>query len=197
MNLSAAYTGFGSTETFMRYGGDVTGLLKFFDDRWQLKSSLEFGMIDMMGGDYLSRVYRYFLGGESLRGFDIAGTGSRNWLSSTYALGGLWKVNGTTQLSFPVFIPDEYQVKGFVFLDYGILGRPPKAEFVYGDPAVCAIYGNPGCKNMIDSDWRVSYGIGVYWNTPMGPMNFSWGWPLVKKPYDQEQMFLLSFATQF
>jgi outer membrane protein insertion porin family len=186
MNLSAAYTGFGSTETFMRYGGDVTGLLKFFEDRWQLKSSLEFGMIDMMGGDYISRVYRYFLGGESLRGFDIAGTGSRNWYYSTYALGGLWKVNGTTQLSFPVFIPDEYQVKGFVFLDYGVLGKPPKDEKLF-----------LGYPNYWDNDWRVSYGIGVYWNTPMGPMNFSWGWPLVKKPYDQEQRFLLSFATQF
>jgi outer membrane protein insertion porin family len=193
-NLSASYTGFGSTETFMRYGGDITGLYKFLSDRWQLKSTLEFGIIDMMGGDYISRVYRYFLGGESLRGFDVAGVGSRNWYYNTYALGGLWKVNGTIQMSFPVFIPDEYQVKGFVFLDYGVLGKPPVAERQYCLPYP---YSSVCGGNNVDSDWRVSYGVGVYWNTPMGPMNFSWGWPLLKKSYDQEQRFLLSFATQF
>lgn len=185
-NLSIAYTGFGSTETFMRYDAGITGLLKFLDNRWQLRSELNAGLIQLLGDEYISRMYRYFLGGESLRGFNIAGIGSRNWRWNNYALGGLWKINGTTQMNFPVFIPDEYQVKGFVFMDYGVLGKPPKAEFEY--------FGFP---NFIDQDWRVSYGVGVYWNTPMGPMNFSWGWPLVSKPYDREQRFLLSFATQF
>ncbi|HNY25456.1 MAG TPA: outer membrane protein assembly factor BamA [Alphaproteobacteria bacterium] len=185
-NLGAAYTGFGSTETFMRYNADVTGLLKFLDDRWQLKSSLEFGMVQPIGDDYVSRVYRYFLGGDSLRGFDVAGIGSRNWAYQNYSLGGLWKLNGSTQLNFPVFIPDEYQVKGFVFTDYGMLGRPPKEEYEF--------YGKP---NFIDQDIRTSAGFGIYWNTPMGPMNFSWGWPLRINEYDRERRFLLSFETQF
>ena len=187
MDMSVGYTGFGGTEMFLRYGADVTGLYKFFSDRWQLKSSLEFGMLDPVGGDdYIPRVYRYFLGGDSMRGFDVAGMGSRNWYYQTYALGGMWKINGTTQLNFPVFIPDEYQVKGFVFMDYGVLGRPPAEEDYF-----------LGIKNYIDSAWRASYGFGIYWNTPMGPMNFSWGFPMLKKSYDQEQRFLLSFATQF
>lgn len=185
-NLGLAYTGFGGTETFMRYSGDIIGMVKFWDDRWQLRSSLNFGYIQPLDGDYVSRVYRYFLGGESLRGFDVAGVGSRNWWYSTYALGGLWKVNGSTQLNFPIFIPDEYQVKGFVFADYGILGKPPEKEYTFA--------GHP---NDIDQDWRTSVGFGIYWNTPMGPMNFSWGWPLKINEYDREQRFLLSFETQF
>jgi outer membrane protein insertion porin family len=184
-NISAAYTGFGSSETFLRYGADITGLYKFLDDRWQLKSSVELGMIDLMGQSYVSRMYRYFLGGETLRGFDIAGIGGRNKFYG-HALGGLWKINGSTQLNFPIFIPDEYQVKGFVFADYGILGKPPAGAKSF--------LGNP---NWIDNDWRASIGVGVYWNTPMGPMNFSWGWPVLKNSYDQEQRFLLSFAHQF
>ncbi|MCL1902580.1 MAG: BamA/TamA family outer membrane protein, partial [Alphaproteobacteria bacterium] len=196
-NFGIAYTGFGSTETFMRYDASVTGLFKFLDNRWQLKSSLDFGLLEPLGDEYISRMYRYFLGGETLRGFNIAGVGSRNWAYRNYALGGLWKVNGTTQVNFPIFIPDEYQVKGFVFLDYGMLGRPPKAEFYY--PYANAGCGpmNPTCANHIDSDLRASYGFGIYWNTPMGPMNFSWGYPFLKKSYDREQRFLLSFATQF
>ena len=185
-NLGLAYTGFGGTETFMRYSGDVIGMYKFWDDRWQIRSSLNFGYIQPLDGDYVSRVYRYFLGGESLRGFDVAGVGSRNRWYSTYALGGLWKINGSTQLNFPIFIPDEYQVKGFVFADYGILGKPPKQEYKF-----------MGIPNDIDQDWRTSVGFGIYWNTPMGPMNFSWGWPLKINEYDREQRFLLSFETQF
>ena len=185
-NIGVAYTGFGGTETYMRYSADIIGMVKFWDDRWQLRSSLEFGALQAIGDSYISRVYRYFLGGESLRGFDIAGVGSRNWWWTTYSLGGLWKLNGSTQLNFPIFIPDEYQIKGFVFFDYGILGKPPKEEYTY-----------LGAPNKIDTDLRTSVGVGIYWNTPMGPMNFSWGWPLKMNEYDEEQRFLLSFETQF
>jgi len=186
-DLGIAYTGFGGTNTFMRYSADITALWKFFDDRWQFKTSWDFGYLQSLDGDnYIPRVYRYFLGGESLRGFDVAGVGSRNWYYQNYSLGGLWKANGSTQINFPIFIPDEYQIKGFVFADYGILGKPPRREYEY-----------KGRDNIIDEDWRTSVGVGIYWNTPMGPMNFSWGWPLKVNKYDDERRFLLSFATQF
>ena len=189
-NLGIAYTGFGGTESYMRYSGDVIGMVNFWNDRWQLRSSLDFGYLQPLDGDYISRVYRYFLGGESLRGFDVAGVGSRNWAYQTYALGGLWKINGSTQLNFPIFIPDEYQIKGFIFADYGILGKPPKDEYTF-------TYYNITRDNFIDDNLRTSVGFGIYWNTPMGPMNFSWGWPLKMTEYDREQRFLLSFETQF
>ena len=186
-NIGAAYTGFGGTNTFMRYSADITGMVKFFDDRWQLRTSWDFGYLQSLDSDnYIPRVYRYFLGGESLRGFDVAGVGSRNWYFRSYSLGGLWKANGSTQMNFPIFIPDEYQIKGFIFTDYGILGKPPRREYEYA-----------GRPNIIDQDWRTSAGFGIYWNTPMGPMNFSWGWPLKVNKYDDERRFLLSFETQF
>ncbi len=185
-NLGVAYTGFGGTETFLRYNADVIAMVNFWDDRWQLRTSLDFGLIQTIGDDYVPRVYRYFLGGESLRGFDIAGVGSRNWRYMSYSLGGMWKANGSTQLNFPIFIPDEYQIKGFVFMDYGILGKPPAREDTYD-----------GQPNYIESGFRTSAGVGIYWNTPMGPMNFSWGWPLKVGPHDRERRFLLSFETQF
>jgi len=191
-NLGLAYTGFGGTESYMRYSGDIIGMVNFWGDKWQLRSSLDFGYIQPLDGDYVSRVYRYFLGGESLRGFDVAGVGSRLWYNSTYALGGLWKINGSTQLNFPIFIPDEYQIKGFVFADYGVLGKPPAKEDIYPNPPVWW-----SRKNHIDDSIRTSVGFGIYWNTPMGPMNFSWGWPLKMTDYDREQRFLLSFETQF
>ena len=185
-NIGVAYTGFGGTENFLRYSADATAMVKFLEDRWQLRTSLDFGYIQTLDGDYVPRVYRYFLGGESLRGFDIAGVGSRNWAYQSYSLGGMWKVNGSTQLNFPIFIPDEYQIKGFVFTDYGILGKPPAREDTYN-----------GQPNFIDTGLRTSAGFGIYWNTPMGPMNFSWGWPLKMGKHDRERRFLLSFETQF
>lgn len=192
-DLGVAYTGFGGTNTFMRYSADITAMVKFLEDRWQLRTSWDLGYIQSLeSDDYVPRVYRYFLGGESLRGFEVAGIGSRNWRFQTYSLGGLWKANGSTQLNFPIFIPDEYQVKGFIFADYGILGKPPRKEFIYPNPRTAYTR-----DNIIDEDWRTSVGFGIYWNTPMGPMNFSWGWPLKVNKYDQEQRFLLSFETQF
>ncbi len=184
-NMGVTYTGFGGTTTYMRYYGDATAMVNFLDDRWQLKTSIEGGYIEPIGDDYIPRVYRYFLGGESLRGFDVAGVGRIS--QNSYSLGGLWKVNGSTQLNFPIFIPDEYQVKGFVFADYGILG----------DPDVPRGHENAPYLQEIGSGWRTSAGFGVYWNTPMGPMNFSWGWPLKIDKNDKERRFLLSFETQF
>ena len=183
-NIGTTYTGFGGTTTYMRYYGDATAMVNFLDDRWQLKTSVEAGYLQPLADNYIPRVYRYFLGGESLRGFDVAGVAVTN---SGYSLGGLWKVNGTTQLNFPVFIPDEYQVKGFVFTDYGILGDPDVPKGQEG-----AAY-----LKQIGSGWRTSVGVGIYWNTPMGPMNFSWGWPLKIDKNDRERRFLLSFETQF
>ena len=184
-NMGVTYTGFGGTTTYMRYYGDATAMVNFLDDRWQLKTSIEGGYIEPIGDDYIPRVYRYFLGGESLRGFDVAGVGRIS--QNSYSLGGLWKINGSTQLNFPIFIPDEYQVKGFVFADYGILG----------DPDVPRGHENAPYLQEIGSGWRTSAGFGVYWNTPMGPMNFSWGWPLKIDKNDKERRFLLSFETQF
>ena len=184
-NMGVTYTGFGGTTTYMRYYGDATAMVKFLDDRWQLKTSIEGGYLEPLADDYIPRVYRYFLGGETLRGFDVAGVG--RIAPNSYSLGGLWKVNGSTQLNFPVFIPDEYQVKGFIFTDYGILGDPdvPKGQ------------EDAAYLKEIGSGWRTSAGFGIYWNTPMGPMNFSWGWPLKIDKNDKERRFLLSFETQF
>ena len=200
-DLGVAYTGFGGTNTFMRYSADITAMVKFLEDRWQLRTSWDLGYIQSLESDnYIPRVYRYFLGGESLRGFEVAGVGSRNWYYRQYSLGGLWKASGSTQLNFPIFIPDEYQVKGFLFADYGILGKPPHKEYkystyVYNRSLNAMVYTTQ--DNIIDQDWRTSVGFGIYWNTPMGPMNFSWGWPLKVNKYDEEQRFLLSFETQF
>jgi len=184
-NIGVTYTGFGGTATYMRYYSDWTAMVNFWDDRWQLKTSIDAGILQPVADSYIPRVYRYFLGGDSLRGFDVAGV--RRITKDSYSLGGLWKVNGTTQLNFPIFIPDEYQVKGFVFTDYGILGAPD----------IPAEHPEQDYLKELGSGWRTSAGFGIYWNTPMGPMNFSWGWPIKIDKNDKERRFLLSFETQF
>ena len=76
----------------------------------------------------------------------------------------------------------------------GILS-PENGEIVITNCDISVEY--PKYKNDIDDIVRTSAGVGIYWNTPMGPMNFSWGWPLRMTSYDREQRFLLSFETQF
>ncbi len=189
-SFNIGYTGFGGTEEYMKYDFSIIGLLNFFENRWQFKVDANAGYIDALDGDYVSRMYRYFLGGETLRGFELAGVGSRNWYYDNYAYGGLWKLNGSFQLNFPIFIPDEYQMKGFVFSDWGVLGNPPEINRT-------STVGGITKDNYWGEELRITWGVGINWKTPMGPMSFSWGFPIKKQDYDKEQIFLLSFETQF
>ena len=48
-----------------------------------------------------------------------------------------------------------------------------------------------------DSNARVSAGVSLYWDTVVGPLNFIWGWPVIKKDYDTENNFKFSIGTSF
>ena len=44
---------------------------------------------------------------------------------------------------------------------------------------------------------RVSIGVSVLWNSPLGPLRLDFGKPLVKQPYDQEQLVRFGASTRF
>jgi outer membrane protein insertion porin family len=47
------------------------------------------------------------------------------------------------------------------------------------------------------SDFRYSAGVGVAWNSPLGPLKFSLARPLNKKQDDKTQMFQFNLGTTF
>jgi outer membrane protein insertion porin family len=45
--------------------------------------------------------------------------------------------------------------------------------------------------------FRYSAGVGVAWNSPVGPLKFSYAYPLNQKPLDKIQRFQFQVGTVF
>jgi outer membrane protein insertion porin family len=128
---------------------------------------------------------RFYLGSDTLRGFEYAGIGPRDLTGTADdALGGNRFARTRVELTFPTGLPEEFGLRGRVFSDAGIL------DGVQVDPL-------PGENLQIDSSPRISAGVGVTWNSPFGPIGIDLAQPIKKKSYDKTEFFRFSFGTQF
>lgn len=179
-SLGLDLAGIGGDTRFVRVNANAA---KYYEvmDQWVLSVSASAGYIYGLNQDVRIN-NRYYLGGSTLRGFDVAGVGARDKATGD-ALGGDWRVTASTQLMFPLGLPSEFGIKGKVFMDAGMLGKPD------GHYA----------KNTIDynNTPRVSVGTGILWQSPMGPINIDLGFPIVKEDYDETEVFRLNFGTGF
>lgn len=126
---------------------------------------------------------RFFIGGDSLRGFAPAGIGPRD-VNAGDALGGNRFVRGSVELSFPLGLPEEFGITGHAFSDFGSLAG------VDADP-------RPG-ERLVDEDaLRLSLGAGISWRSPLGPIRIDFAYPLIKEDYDDPEEFRFSFGTRF
>jgi outer membrane protein insertion porin family len=130
---------------------------------------------------------RFFLGGDSLRGFEFAGVGPRD-LDTDDAIGGNYFYSGTAELGFPLGIPDELGFRGRLFADAGSLfGLDNKNITKNGAPV-----------NFTNSSaLRASIGVGVSWRSPLGPVTVDFGFPILKEDSDVTQTVYFSFGTRF
>ena len=137
------------------------------------------GIINGVGQDV--RLFdRFFVGGDNLRGFETAGIGPRD-LDTDDALGGKWYYTGSLQVTFPLGLPEELQLRGRVFTDFGSL-----AGVEVEDPAVT----NTGSL-------RASVGAGVTWVSPFGPIGVDLGFPVLKEDFDRTETFRINFGARF
>jgi outer membrane protein insertion porin family len=118
---------------------------------------------------------KFSLGGRWLRGFDNFGAGPRN--SRTSYIGGNNIIALKLDFSKPISLNEQNPIYFNLFNDYG------------------TIWGNKNTVTSSDQDLRVSYGFGVNYYSPIGPIGFSWGFPLVDKDYDIKRMFLFSIGN--
>ncbi|MGD9638926.1 MAG: outer membrane protein assembly factor BamA [Alphaproteobacteria bacterium] len=124
---------------------------------------------------------RYFLGGNSLRGFEAGGVSARDKVTDD-SLGGNWIVYGTTELAFPLGMPSELGVRGRVFSDFGTVGEPDKYNAADVDYA---------------SSIRASLGLGLTWKSPLGPINIDFAKAMKKEDFDLTEVFRLNMGTNF
>jgi len=122
----------------------------------------------------------YQLGGQTFRGFETSGIGPRDAVSGD-SLGGKKYVVGTLQVSFPVGLPEEYQVRGHAFTDFGTLTDTDADIDTIEDSAAL----------------RMSAGVGILWKSPFGPIAIDIAYPILKESFDKTQFLNFSVGTSF
>ncbi len=185
VDLTTDFAGAGGTAKYIRLSPDASYYIPlehvFGSKAWVLKLSATAGdLIPIM--NYQDRIIdRFFLGGDSLRGFADGGVGPHD-ANTGDSLGGRLMWTQSTELHFPLPVSPDLGVTGFAFVDVGSL---------YQTHALAA-------QPVYDSHSpRVGTGVGVSWNTPFGLINLSLAQPIVKQKDDQIQQFRVSFGTRF
>ncbi len=133
-----------------------------------------------LGGRDILISDRFFIGGEVIRGFDNSGIGPRD-VTTRDALGGNMYYAGTTELRFPLGLPEDLGFLGAAFVDAGNLWSVDAS----GPEVVDA--------NKV----RVAAGVGLSWASPFGPIRIDIARPIVKQREDVTQTFRFSFGTRF
>ena len=181
-NIGQDFAGLGGTVQYVRTDLNATWYYGITNNIvFQANGSA--GYIFGWGGDDVRINDRYFKGGNTFRGFEIAGIGPRDTQYGE-ALGGKAFAIGSFELNFPNLLPEQYGIKTALFTEFGALGVLDKgaklSSTVRDDMAL-----------------RASAGISVFWNSPMGPIRLDFSKVLRKEPYDRTEGFRFSTATQF
>jgi outer membrane protein insertion porin family len=175
-------------------GGDVRYLLNEigggyyipFGETVTLEFAGEAGHVQGLGQDVLVSD-AFFIGGQNLRGFADGGLGPQDTVTGDQ-LGGNDYFVGSIRLSFPLGLPEEYGLGGRVFSDFGTLTNTD-ASCGGAPPATC---------NIEDSgSIRASIGVGLTWNSFLGPIAIDLAYPILKESYDEDEFFRFSIGTRF
>jgi outer membrane protein insertion porin family len=171
---------------------DIVGVLK-----------LQGGNIAPWGGQSLRMLDHFFMGPNLVRGFEPAGIGPRDLTPGTTndALGGSLFWGASVEFQTPLyFLPKEIGIKIATFADAGSLWdyQGPTTWNVTGETLQVGLDG----MNMI----RSSVGVGLIWDSPLGPLRFDLAYPLSKycgnasdgtQICDHTQIFRFSGGTKF
>lgn len=185
INLTVDFAGLGGSAKFIRVSPDIAYYIPlehvFGSKAWVLKFGANAGDLIPVFGYHDKIVDRFFLGGDSLRGFADGGVGPTD-VTTGSSIGGRVLLTQTTELHFPLPVSPDLGISGFSFVDVGTL---------YGATKI----NNSPIYNTISP--RVGAGFGISWNTPFGLINLSLAEPVVKHKGDQVQQFRVSFGTRF
>ncbi|WP_334130747.1 outer membrane protein assembly factor BamA [Silanimonas lenta] len=124
----------------------------------------------------------FYAGGPgSVRGFEQNSLGpvsSLSFIGQSFrqSLGGAFKAVGSVETYFPTLF-DSRGARISAFMDFGNVWKEAR-EFGSGD-------------------LRVSAGLALQWQSPMGPIAISWAAPLRKEPEDRIERLQFTFGGQF
>jgi outer membrane protein insertion porin family len=118
-----------------------------------------------------------------VRGYQTASIGPKDIYGN--ATGGKEKIVGNAELFYPVLKGDK-SVRVSAFFDIGRISGIPIANDSLSSNL------EPGYQN-----FRYSAGVGLAWNSPIGPLKFSYGYPINPQPLDKIQRFQFQVGSVF
>ncbi|MBP7704366.1 MAG: outer membrane protein assembly factor BamA [Caulobacter sp.] len=198
VDLSQDLAGVGGDVNYLRteVGG---GWYYGFNKDFVLSATGNAGYIDGWGGDSVRINDRFYKGGNSFRGFEVAGIGPRQ-IDRQDALGGKAYAIGSLELTVPTFLPEQYGIKAALFSDFGTLGMLDDVDKVDSTGAIddsCGTTAKPELCVQDDLSLRASAGLSIFWRSPMGPIRFDFSQILAKEDYDKTETFRFSTSTRF
>ncbi|MDP9033436.1 MAG: outer membrane protein assembly factor BamA [Myxococcota bacterium] len=173
-----------------------------------IKLNTEFGLITSPDPQGVPIFQRYFLGGIlDVRGFTLRSIGPRLPLTQGLDPNSLPIANGANvggnlqayenlELEFPIL--DKVGIRGVVFFDAGNAWNT-EDQFCRTTPApqfphvVSPCFSFPGSLGYL----RTSVGAGVRWFSPLGPLRFEWGVPLMPLSYENHTDFEFTIGNFF
>ncbi len=182
------FAGIGGDVNYVKTEAEVSAYWGIAPE-WVVSTTASTGYVSGWGGDPIRINDRFFKGGNSFRGFETAGIGPRDLLS-TDALGGNFYAIGTVELTVPNGLPEEYGIRTSLFADVGTVGLLDDRYTLNPD-------GTPSDRIVDELDLRASAGVSIHWRSPMGPIRFDLSHVLGKEEYDKTETFRFSTSTQF
>jgi outer membrane protein insertion porin family len=172
------------TRTYYEVLPDIVGVLH-----------LQGGDLSSWGGQSLRMLDNFQMGPNLVRGFAPNGIGPRDLTTLTPgqtndALGGTMFWGASVEAQTPLyFLPKEIGIKIAAFADAGSLWN-------YKSETSWAVTGETMqvADNMAV---RSSVGMGLIWDSPLGPLRFDFAYAVTKQSYDQTQFFRFSGGTKF
>ncbi|MHA1539368.1 MAG: outer membrane protein assembly factor BamA [Alphaproteobacteria bacterium] len=179
LRWSIDFAGLGGDEEFVR--NKIVGKHYFdFGDDYVLGLTAQGGYISSLNGEPVSLSERFYLGGNSLKGFDVAGIGPRD-ISTGDALGGNLMYKAGLELAFPFPFVDDRALSLRLFSEAGTVTDVDASG-----------------ADIVDSgSLRAAIGTGLVWRSPLGPLRFDFTRAIEKEVYDDAKNFRFSIGTNF
>lgn len=199
----------GSANSYIRHRLFTREYFRLFgttpNDAIVLRFNTEFGLISSRQGQGPPIYERFFLGGIfNVRGFPLNGLGPRVGIPSVYdpnsavgdtgtAIGGNVQLYYNAELEFPI-VP-QVGIRGVVFTDGGNAWNTDR-YLCEAPPATVQDSASDPCRFDI-FDLRTSWGFGVRWFSPLGPLRFEWGLPFAPRRWEQAIDFQFTIGSPF
>jgi outer membrane protein insertion porin family len=195
-SLSQSFAGFGGNLKYINTNVIASTYAPFFDGGMIASLTGRFGYITGYNGSQVPFNERFFDGGDTFRGFALAGIGARDITapSNNGALGGTVRAIGTAAARLPSLLPESYGIGLSLFSDFGTAGRLDSIG-----PRACTGAQFSGVGSCVKDNlaFRGTAGISVQWKSPFGPVQIDLGIPYAKTFYDRPQIIHFSTATGY